>query len=72
MAHDIFSNPECKDCNVLPICQGKIEPLGCGDDGMMYKGDCSSFVELLKGTFVVHLMQTYPEKFQSKASFRQG
>lgn len=67
MAYDLFSDPECKDCNVLPICQGKIHPLGYGDDGMMYKGDCSSFKELLKGTLVVHLLQTYPEKFQSKA-----
>lgn len=65
MAYDIFSDPKCKDCSVLPICQGKIDTLGLGDDGMMYKGDCESFKELLAGALVVYLEQAYPEAFQS-------
>lgn len=68
MANDIFSDPECADCNVLPICQGKINPTGYGDDGMMYRGDCSSFKELFKQCIVVYLKQKYPEKFQSKVT----
>lgn len=62
VAYDIFSDPKCRDCNVLPICQGKIDPVGHGDDGMMYRGDCSSFKELLKGSLIVHLQQDYPDK----------
>jgi radical SAM protein with 4Fe4S-binding SPASM domain len=59
-AYDPFADPKCRDCNVLPICQGKIDPLGYGDDGMMYQGDCASFKELFAGTLLAYMEQAYP------------
>lgn len=62
-AFDPFADPKCRDCNVLPICQGKIDALGFGDDGMMYRGDCASFKELFAGTLLVYMEQEYPTVF---------